>query len=391
MPTLPLLLQRLGPVSSRGLDLIVALSAGLLCWYAAATTPAGSLPKPAWLAVLVGLLFGLPLLVRRRWPIPSAVVIAAVGAVVLGTAIIPDYASPAPVSVAGVAAFTVGRRSDGRRGAEGALAMVVLLVTGTVTAAVFSGGSVESPGLPGVLFTVMVTGSGWAIGWTLRERRRRAEEAIQQNTVQAVTAERLRIARDMHDAVGHSLSLIAVKSGVANHVAKQRPEAALEALAVIETESRSALAELRRVVGALRTELNSEPEYAPPPTLDDLGRLADNAQSSGVSVRLEVRGGEGVPEPLALIAYRIVQESLTNVVRHAAPASCRVDVEGNGDSLRISITDDGTRHLSTRTGTGAGLTGMRERVSAYGGTFSAGPRAEGGFTVVAMLPYGATS
>ncbi|SDT43578.1 sensor histidine kinase [Actinoplanes derwentensis] len=383
MPVQLLLVQRLGPATQRALDLTIALASGALCWYAAASTPPVLVPEPSWLAVFTGVLFGAPILVRRRWPITVAVVIGVATAAVLALGVIPDYASPAPVAVAGAAAYTVGRVADGGTGANGVLVMMVLLVVGTA----FSSGSAESPGLAGMAVALMVAGAGWSIGWALRERRHQAEETVRQNTLRAVAEERLRIARDMHDTVGHSLSLITVKSAIANHVARQRPEEVVAALAVIEAESRSALAELRRVVGALRTE----PGYEPSPTLDDLRRLADNAESAGVSVHLEVRGCDDLPEPVALTVFRLVQESLTNVVRHAAPTSCQVDVESTGHELRISITDDGTRRPPTAARDGTGLVGMRERVVAYGGTFTAGPRSGGGFAVVATIPFGTVS
>ncbi len=379
MPVQTPLVQRLGPAAQRALDLAIALASGVLCWYAAASTPPLLVPEPPWLAVAAGVLFGAPMLIRRRRPVVVAVVIAVATALVLASGVIPDYASPAPVAVAGVAAYTVGRHVDGSPGVRSILVMMGFLVAGTA----FSSGSAESPGLAGIVVALNASGAAWAIGWTLRERHKRAEQAITENTLRAVAEERLRIARDMHDTIGHSLSLIAVKSGVANHVARERPEAVLDALAVIEAESRGALAELRRVVGALRTE----PDYTPAPTLADLGRLAGNAESAGVSVRLTVDCAGDLPAPVALTAYRIVQESLTNVVRHAAPASCRVEVETADGTLRISVEDDGTRHSTMTPGGGTGLVGMCERVAAHGGTFSAGPQSGGGFAVVATLPY----
>ncbi|MEV4280239.1 sensor histidine kinase [Actinoplanes xinjiangensis] len=380
MPAPLLLVQRMGPAAQRTVDLLVAAGAAVLCWFAAVSTPPTKVPEPTWLALLAGVAVGAPLVVRRRWPIVTAVLVAVAAAGLLATGVIPDYASPAPVAVAGVTAYTVGLLSEGDRGARGVLVAMGFLVVG----AAFSG---ASPGLGGVAFAVLVCGSGWAVGWTLRERRRHAEVTAAESTARAVAEERLRIAREMHDAVGHSLSLIAVKSSVAVHVARQRPEEVVDALDVIASESRGALAELRRTVGALRTE----PGYGPPPRLDDLKRLAERAESAGVSVQLDVRGTEDLPDSVTAAAYRIVQESLTNVVRHAAPTACRVDVESTGAQLRIEVTDDGARRHSPAPGGGTGIAGMRERVAAYGGTFSAGPRPGGGFAVVATLPYGSTS
>jgi signal transduction histidine kinase len=384
MPAPLLLVQRIGPTAQRAVDLLVAAAAALLCWFAAVSTPPVKVPEPTWVALLAGFAIGAPLVVRRRWPVATAVLVAVATAALLASGVIPDYASPAPIAVAGVTAYTVGLLSEGDRGARGILVAMGFLVIGTA----FGGDSPDSPGLGGIAFAVLVCGASWAVGWTLRERRRHAEVTAAESTTRAVTEERLRIAREMHDAVGHSLSLIAVKAAVAGHVARQRPEEVVDALEVIAAESRGALTELRRVVGALRTE----PGYEPPPTLGDLKRLAERAESAGVSVQLDVRGGEDLPDSVAAAAYRIVQESLTNVVRHAAPAQCRVDVESTGAHLRIEVTDDGAkRHSPAPSGGGTGIAGMRERVAAYGGTFSAGPRSGGGFAVVATLPYGTTS
>lgn len=355
------------------LDLLIAASAGLLCWFAAVESPG-----PGWRAVLTGVALGAPLILRRRWPGTVAVTIGAAAGIALATGIVADYASPALMVAAGVAVYTAGLQVPGRRGAVFALVATAPVLAGMASAAA------DGPGLGGIAFVVLVCGASWAVGWTLRERRRQFEQTAAQSTARAVAEERLRIAREMHDAVGHSLSLIAVQAAVANHVARQRPEEAVAALEVIESASKGALAELRRTVGALRTE----PDFGVPPTLQELGKLADRAESAGVTVRLDVRGGDDLPEPVALAAYRIVQESLTNVMRHAAPAECRVDVESTGDRLRIEVTDDGTRRPPPAPD-GTGLAGMRERVAAYGGTFDAGPRSGGGFTVVATLPYGA--
>ncbi|MDI6100883.1 sensor histidine kinase [Actinoplanes sp. NEAU-A12] len=385
MPVPSILVQRPGPAAQRAVDLLAAVAAGLLCWFAAADTSVRASPEPAWVAVLAGVAVGGPLAVRRRWPIVTAVAIAASSSILLITRVIPNAASPAPVTAAGVALYTIGLLVPGRPGGAGAVTATAVLLVGMG----FSGSSAESsdsPGAAGVVFAALICGASWAIGWTLRERRRHARITATQSTAQAVAEERLRIAREMHDAVGHSLSLIAVKAAVANHVARQRPEEVGDALEVIESESRGALAELRRVVGALRTE----PEWGTPPTLRDLGRLAERAESAGVPVRLDVQVGDDLPESVTAAAYRIVQESLTNVVRHAAPASCRVAVESTGAGLRISVTDDGARRPAPASGGGTGLVGMQERVAAYGGTFSAGPRPGGGFAVVATLPYRST-
>jgi signal transduction histidine kinase len=237
--------------------------------------------------------------------------------------------------------------------------------------------------LAGLGFTALAVGAPWLLGLAVRERRAAAGRAA----AQAVSDERLRIARELHDIVAHSMSLIAVKAAIANHVADARPRETRDALRVIEATSRGALGQLRRAVGALR----DEGSLAPAPGLGELPALAEQAASGGVDVRLDVRldvrGEAEVPEAVALSAYRIVQESLTNVVKHAAPARCEVVVSVGAAAVHIEVTDDG-RLPHTPTGGGHGLIGIRERVAVYGGDFAAGPRSDGGFRVAVRLPYG---
>jgi signal transduction histidine kinase len=300
---------------------------------------------------------------------------------------------------------------------------VAALVAGIAVVTVgvlLAGDSSAGPGRSVAGFVVLVLGSCWLAGWTLRERRAQAARAAAQATQQAVTEERLRIAREIHDIIGHSLTVIAVKSAIGSHVAAQRPAEAAAALDVIAATSRSALTEIRRAVGALRTEPDPAPqrrgdprtepgaphlgdgrigpyatfglddldgaELRPAPGLAELHRLADRAAEAGVAVQLEVRGDCAVPDGVALAAVRIVQESLTNVVKHAGPTSCRVDVVGTPGELRVEVTNDGTP-AGRPAADGAGLTGMRERVALHAGALSAGPRERGGFQVVATLPY----
>ncbi|MEV4348724.1 sensor histidine kinase [Actinoplanes sp. NPDC049596] len=361
----------------RLMDVALASAAWLICWYAA--VEATGFQEPVSLTVLTVVLLGAPLLVRRRWPIAGALVLGVTASLALAFGIVPDYASTGPLAAVAAMLFTVGLYVPVRRSRKVATATTAILLVGTVAADV----STDGPGLAGAAFAALVCASSWVLGWTLRERQRQAQLAIERATEQAVTDERLRIAREMHDIVGHSLSLIAVKASIANHVATLRPEELPAALSVIEATSKQALVELRRSVGELRTE----PDFTPPPKLGDLSVLAERATTGGVVVSLKVRGGDDAPESVVLAAYRIVQESLTNVVRHAAPAKCDVEVAADGRQLRVEVIDNGTRRPATA-GNGTGLAGMRERVAAHGGSFAAGPRPAGGFTVVATLPYG---
>ncbi|MFI6876559.1 sensor histidine kinase [Streptomyces sp. NPDC050400] len=227
------------------------------------------------------------------------------------------------------------------------------------------------------------------VGLLGRERRQHAEALHDQAVAEAVTAERLRIARELHDMVSHSIGVIAIQSGVASRVIETRPKEAREALEAIETTSRETLQGLRRTLVALR---RAEPGGAAPLTpatgLADLGSLTEvTARDAGVHVEV-VRSGAQRPLPadVDLAAYRIVQESLTNVVRHAGTDTCRVLVSFGDTDLALEIVDAGRGTTAGSPGTGFGITGMGERVSLLHGEFSAGPRPEGGFRVAARIP-----
>lgn len=381
VPVPPVLLWRPGPTHQRVLDAILAVAVGLVGWYAATESPlppAGGVLEPAWVTVLAGLTLGVPIAVRRRWPLSAAAAVLLAAGVWLATSVVPDYASAGAVAAAGVALYTVAASVSDRRS-------LATLVAGAGTVAggmLLAGDSAAGPGGSEITFVALMLGSCWLVGWTLRERRAYAARAAVQATAQAVIDERLRIAREIHDIVGHSLSVIAVKAAVGSHVAEQRPEEATAALRMIATTSRGALTELRRAVTALRTEA----DFAPVPTLADLRRLADRAGEAGVAVRLDVRGDCAVPDGIALAAVRIVQESLTNVVKHVGPTTCRVDVVGVPGELQVEVTNDGVPARAPA-GDGAGLTGMRERVALHRGSLAAGPREQGGFAVRATLPY----
>jgi signal transduction histidine kinase len=231
--------------------------------------------------------------------------------------------------------------------------------------------------------------AAWMIGNSVRARRRYAEALRAQATMQAVTAERLRIARELHDMVAHSIGIIAIQAGVGSRVMDTQPTEARNALRAIEATSRDTLAGLRRVLGGLRpVPQDTEPGTAaldPTPGLADVDRLAATTSAAGVRVEVCWRGDRRpVPADIELSAYRVVQEAVTNVVRHAGTGRCRVSVEYRAEELHVEVTDDG--HGAPVPGTGHGITGMRERVGLLHGKFSAGPRPEGGFRVSATLP-----
>jgi signal transduction histidine kinase len=228
----------------------------------------------------------------------------------------------------------------------------------------------------------------------LEERTAELEQAREELARRAVADERLRLARELHDVVAHAMSVIAVQSGVGAHIATTQPKEARRSLAAIEATSRAALTELRRLLGVLRQEGEPEGDLAPVPGLADLDGLLAELGKAGLAVRLQV---EGTPSPLPagvdLSAYRIVQEALTNVVKHAGPARARVVVGYRDQDVTVEVIDDGrgaaTSVRDGRVGTGHGLIGMRERVTAFNGELEVGPRPGGGFRVAARLPLAA--
>ncbi|MCX5436311.1 sensor histidine kinase [Streptomyces sp. NBC_00063] len=229
------------------------------------------------------------------------------------------------------------------------------------------------------------------VGLLGRERRQHATELRSHEVAEAITAERLRIARELHDQVAHSIGIIAIQAGVGSRVIETQPLEARAALSAIEATSRETLSGLRRTLVALRrsgpsTEPGAAP-HGPAPGLGDLERLAATTTDAGVEVDLRWSGQRRqLPPDIGLSAYRITQEALTNVVRHSGAGRCRVMVEFGEDELSVEIVDEGRGMRGAGAGTGFGITGMRERVALLHGEFSAGPRPEGGFRVAARLP-----
>ncbi|QKW40481.1 sensor histidine kinase [Actinomadura sp. NAK00032] len=357
---------------------LIWLDAGAAVVYTLLMLTLSAAPEASALAAVpVAAAAGLPLAVRRLWPVPvfAAVLAASTAALVLGLPF-DSYAAAA------YALYPVALARRRRR-------WIPTPLIGVASAVVIFGGAILGPadwhaGKAGeAVLGLAVLGASWTLGRVVRERRAEADRSARRLVDQAVSDERLRIARELHDVVAHSMSLIAVKAGVAVHVAEARPEEGLDALRVIETTSRGSLAEMRHLLGVLRTDA----DLGPAPGLADLTALAERAAMAGVHVDLDV-DAPVLPEGVALSTYRIVQEAVTNVVKHAAPARCRVRVRADGERVRVDVTDDGpgVRVLPGGDG-GHGLIGMRERVMMYGGDFTAGPRRGGGFAVSADFPY----
>ena len=205
----------------------------------------------------------------------------------------------------------------------------------------------------------------------------------------AVADERSRITRELHDIIGHTLNLIVVQAGAARAVFKSRPDQTLESLSSIETTARQSLSDMERMLGILRPPEAEAAPYGPQPGLAQVDRLAATFTNAGRPALVNVAGApHDLPASLDLSAYRIVQEALTNALKHAGPARARVAISYRGDKLELDIVDDGKGPDDDghNPGGGRGLIGMRERVSLFGRDLDAGPAADGGFRVHASLP-----
>ncbi|MGP3632477.1 sensor histidine kinase [Streptomyces sp. 24-1644] len=249
------------------------------------------------------------------------------------------------------------------------------------------------PHMESLAFVVVALAAAWTAGDSARERREHTEALHSRATAQAVSAERLRIARELHDMIAHSVGVIAIQAGVGRRVIDTQPDEARNALAAIEATSKETLAGLGRTLGALRhADSDSAPGSAPrdpTPGLDGLEHLVASARGTGIRVELRWRGERHtLPADIELAAYRIIQESLTNVVRHAGASDCHVTVDYRRGELSLEVEDGGCGSLGTGTrgDTGYGIVGMRERVALLRGRFTAGPLPEGGFRVAARLP-----
>jgi signal transduction histidine kinase len=398
-------------------------------------------------AVLL-LLTGLVLVFRRRWPV-AVFVIQATASTLYYAAGYPD--GPNWVAVF-IALYTLTAYGDGHRSRWIATVGVGILVVAWLAAAV-----VHPPADVGWLFfrignVVMaaVIGEtvrmGRVIAAEAQERAERAERTREEEARRRVDAERLHIAREVHDTVAHAIAIINVQAGVTAHVLDKRPQQARETLLTIEQTSARALRELRATLGVLR---QADEGRAPTPGLDRVEELASLAREAGLDVKVEVPGPpRELPGPVDRAAYRILQESITNVIRHAGPARVSISVEYGPQELRIRVTDDGcggrsgpgavpTQRSATlpatatapgvtpagaatsgattpgattpgatatdaataaaatsvdgsAAGTGRGIAGMRERCALLGGELTAGPRPGGGFEVYARLPLPAS-
>ena len=373
-------------VTRRPLDALVVLLAAVgevKIWISPGTGPSA--------VFIVGtLLWTLPLLLRRRFAFAAPVFAFAMQT---GAAFAdPDLGVETTMSLAWLLTFWVlGAYNERRQAIVGALigfASIIVIARQDVHV-----------GLDEVVWGIVFGGAICLIAYALRQRTTRAAELEQRaarlereredRTRAAVEAERRRIARELHDVIAHTVSVMTVQAGAARLLLDDDPERAIGPLRSVEETGRQALTEIRRLFEVTREDGDEVP-LGPRPGIANLDALVEHACRAGLSVELTVEGEPVTLSPgLELAAYRVVQEALTNSLKYAGPTTAQVGVRFGRDALDLEIVDRG--HGPTRReGTGHGLIGMRERVALYGGELEAGPRTEGGFAVRARLPVDGT-
>jgi signal transduction histidine kinase len=342
------------------------------------------------LSVLL-LLVTLPLAVRRRTP--AAMLLTVAGALVVA-ALLVSHSQGIPVEVflaLLLAFYSVGAHCDDHR----SYFVGVVAVAGIAAADLARPGTFSASGTrPGAWLAFAIA---WLVGRDLRRRRQRVadledraerlEREREEQALLAVAEERGRIARELHDVIAHGVSVIVVQAQAGPHLLGD-PQRASGVFRAIESSGRDALVELRRLLGILRSG-DEQLAIGPQPGLGSLESLVEQVRASGLSVELRIEGEPvHLPAGIDLSAYRIVQEALTNVVKHAGDAAAEVVIRYRQRALELDVVDEGHGRTASRNGSGHGLIGMRERVALYGGTLEAGVRDNGGYAVRARLPFG---
>ena len=367
--------------------IVAGIAGGIVAVFHNHRTVDGWLYRSTWLEVLLTVAIIAPLFARRRFPFgaPVAVAIAVTLTTLLDGRLVPNNFF---IFLAGMAAvFLMALLRDWRQAVAG-----LAIVFG---AQAFVARTDPNGGIGDFVFGNVVFGVVWIVGFSLgrkfeeadeaKERAARAERDREQQARAAVAEERARIARELHDVVGHSVSVMTVQASGVRRLLRPDQDREREALLVVERTGREALAEMRRMVGVLRRP-EEAPALAPQPSLDHLSRLVEQAGEAGLPVELRIEGEAGqLPVGVDLTAYRLVQEGLTNVVKHAQATRAEVYVNYGDDYLEVTVEDDG-KGVGNGDGGGHGLVGMRERVSVYGGEIDAGPRPGGGYRLHAKLP-----
>jgi signal transduction histidine kinase len=349
--------------------------------------PGHEAPHTPLAALLLVAVAGLALAWRRRYP----VTVLAVSTAAAASYTLLGYVNGAVLLAPILALYAVATRVSVRRAVAAAVVTVAVLIAATAARNPFGqitgGGTDLIPFLgAAALFAGIAVASRRAYVASIHDR-------AQEEARRRIDEERLRIARELHDVVAHTMATINVQAGAAAHVLPARPEVAAEALQAIKAASKEGLRELRAILNVLRQADDADPTQ-PAPGAAQLATLVDGARRAGLETTLSVTGTPvPLPAPVDLAAYRIVQESLTNTIRHAGPATAAVSLSYGHDELRIDVADTGLGQpagpVSGSTGTGGtghGPAGMRERAAAVGGSVEAGPSPGGGYRVAARLP-----
>jgi signal transduction histidine kinase len=382
-------------------DVVLALSLAVLgqidLWLVGGSFTQVPGPRAATAPFL--LLFTLPLAWRRRWPF--GVLLTITGAIAAESLIVGRSPEGGEILFPIlIALYSVGAYAERDRAILGFIFGVAAMTVDTIQDPNHEVASLGGVVIASGFFGLFLGGAAWLVGRHVRSRRVHAEQfeqrALHLEREQtefaraAAEAERVRIARELHDVVAHSVSLMGVQAGAAERVMGRDPEQARDALRSIQATSRDAIRELRRLLSVLRTA--EQPELAPQPGLGSLDPLVARAREGGTPVELRIDGEpRRIPTGVELSAYRVVPESLTNVRKHAAGAATRVNVTCLRDRIELTVENDtpAVGNPNVEEGgrqRGNGLVGMRERVALYGGDLTVGPRADGGFAVRATLP-----
>ncbi|WP_217555913.1 sensor histidine kinase [Streptomyces sp. GbtcB6] len=360
----------------------------------------GDLDDQAHRHSIVGLvclvfLASVPLVWRRRYPL------AVLWIVLVANALTPGDVTRLTFYACVIAAYSAAAYSPYRPAATATLALAVLLtfvIGKSVPHTPFGvDPTVPTQYVPLMISAPLVVATVGLRSWKVRaaesrvrlaEVERRQAEALRS----AVEHERARIARELHDVVTHNVSVMVIQAGAARKIMGSSPEQAREALLAVEAGGRTAMGELRQVMGLLTMDDAEETELEPQPGLERLGPLIDRTRGTGTPVELSVSGTvRPLPGGVELTAYRVVQEALTNTLKHAAGSRAVVRVDYGEDELRVEVTDSGgTPGPAAATGNGRGLLGLRERLAVHGGTLSNGPRPLGGYRVRAQIPLEGT-
>ncbi|MGN6379775.1 MAG: sensor histidine kinase [Gaiellales bacterium] len=342
--------------------------------------------SPQWVAASVLALQAALIAFRRAAPV-LVLLVGLVGGLVMTIAGVSLHTPVSPIVFIVLAMYAVGLYEPLPRGIAGAAGGIALLVA-AMTVARSHGEPYDLTDFP---FIALLVATPWFVGRAMRARvqdsrelERRAER-LERERLLAVAQERSRIARDLHDVVSHSVSVMVVQAGAAEEMLKRDPARAVEPIRSVQETGRQALVEMSRMVGLLRDD-SHELGLAPHPGLDQLGALVDQIREAGLNVGMVVEGDvRPLPPGIELSAYRVVQEALTNVLKHAGDAHAQVVVRYAPKELELEVVDDGAGDGDGHSG-GHGLDGMGERVNVFGGTLTAGPRPEGGFAVLVRLP-----